>query len=50
MLIGIQVSIRAFFPMWVFLYVVQFILMPVIAKDYWYVDTYQGFYNKFLLT
>ncbi|KAF1988310.1 UNC-50 [Aulographum hederae CBS 113979] len=30
-----DVSIRAFFPLWVFLYVVQFLLMPVIAKDYW---------------
>lgn len=31
----IQVSIRAFFPVWVFLYVIQFLLMPVIARDYW---------------
>jgi hypothetical protein len=30
-----DVSIRAFFPVWVFLYVVQFLLMPVVAKDYW---------------
>ncbi|GAB7357300.1 hypothetical protein MBLNU459_g8266t1 [Dothideomycetes sp. NU459] len=30
-----DVSIRAFFPVWVFLYVVQFLLMPVIARDYW---------------
>lgn len=30
-----QVSIRAFLPVWVFLYVVQFLLMPVIARDYW---------------
>jgi len=30
-----DVSIRAFFPVWVFLYVIQFLLMPVIAKDYW---------------
>lgn len=30
-----QVSIRAFFPVWVFLYVVQFLLMPVIARDNW---------------
>jgi len=29
-----DVSIRAFFPVWAFLYLVQFILMPVIAKDY----------------
>jgi hypothetical protein len=30
-----DVAIRAFFPVWVFLYVVQFLLMPVIAKEYW---------------
>ncbi len=30
-----QVSIRAFFPIWAFLYVVQFLLMPVVAKHYW---------------
>ncbi|KAF1808918.1 UNC-50 family protein [Eremomyces bilateralis CBS 781.70] len=30
-----DVSIRAFFPVWVFLYVIQFLLMPVIARDYW---------------
>ncbi|GAB7346163.1 hypothetical protein MBLNU457_4907t1 [Dothideomycetes sp. NU457] len=30
-----DVSIRAFFPLWVFLYVVQFLLMPVISRDYW---------------
>ena len=30
-----QVSIRAFLPVWVFLYVIQFLLMPVIARDYW---------------
>ncbi|KAK8222083.1 translation initiation factor IF-2 [Zalaria obscura] len=28
-----DVSIRAFFPVWVWLYVVQFLLMPVIARD-----------------
>lgn len=32
---SIQVSIRAFFTVWVFLYVVQFLLMPVISRDYW---------------
>lgn len=31
----LQVSIRAFLPVWVFLYVIQFLLMPVIARDYW---------------
>jgi hypothetical protein len=30
-----DVSIRAFFPVWVFVYVVQFLLMPVVAKDIW---------------
>ena len=33
--IGIQVSIRAFFPVWVFLYVLQFILWPLISQRYW---------------
>ncbi|KAF2233710.1 putative integral membrane protein [Viridothelium virens] len=36
-----DVSIRAFFPIWVFLYVVQFILMPVIARDA-YVSVFFG--------
>lgn len=30
-----QVAIRAFVPVWLFLYVVQFLLMPVIASDHW---------------
>jgi hypothetical protein len=30
-----DVAIRAFFPVWVFLYVVQFILMPVVVRSYW---------------
>lgn len=30
-----DVAIRAFFPVWVWLYVVQFLLMPVVARDYW---------------
>ncbi|MCJ1425770.1 hypothetical protein MMC29_003670 [Sticta canariensis] len=29
------VAIRAFFPFWVLLYVVQFILGPLITSDYW---------------
>lgn len=33
-----DVAIRAFFPVWVFLYVVQFLLMPMVGKEYWYVD------------
>ena len=32
-----DVAIRAFFPVWVFLYVVQFLLMPVVSQEYWYV-------------
>lgn len=34
MLILYQVSVRAFLPVWVFLYVLQFLLMPLIAEDY----------------
>ncbi|EMC99962.1 hypothetical protein BAUCODRAFT_145293 [Baudoinia panamericana UAMH 10762] len=30
-----DVAIRAFLPVWVFLYVLQFLLMPLIAQDYW---------------
>ncbi|KAF2648093.1 UNC-50 family protein [Lophiostoma macrostomum CBS 122681] len=30
-----DVAIRAFVPVWVFLYVVQFLLMPVIASKHW---------------
>ncbi|KAF2769105.1 UNC-50 [Teratosphaeria nubilosa] len=30
-----DVSIRAFLPIWTFLYVLQFLLMPLIAQDYW---------------
>ncbi|KAF2730447.1 UNC-50 [Polyplosphaeria fusca] len=30
-----DVAIRAFVPIWVFLYVVQFLLMPVVASRYW---------------
>ena len=30
-----QVSIRAYLPIWAFLYVLQFLLMPLIAQDYW---------------
>lgn len=31
-----DVAIRAFVPVWVFLYFAQFLLMPVIASKYWY--------------
>ncbi|KAI9795545.1 MAG: hypothetical protein M1825_001273, partial [Sarcosagium campestre] len=30
-----DVAIRAFFPVWVFIYVVQFILMPLVSLDHW---------------
>lgn len=30
-----EIAVRAFFPVWVFLYVVQFLLMPIVARDYW---------------
>ncbi|KAL9577868.1 MAG: hypothetical protein Q9212_006092 [Teloschistes hypoglaucus] len=29
-----DVAIRAFFPVWIFIYVIQFILWPLISKDY----------------
>lgn len=29
-------AIRAFFPAWVLLYVAQFILWPLISRNYWY--------------
>jgi len=30
-----DVAIRAFVPIWVFLYVIQFLLMPLIASNFW---------------
>jgi len=30
-----DVAIRAFFPVWCFLYVVQFLVMPLVAQEYW---------------
>ncbi|KAI5855256.1 UNC-50 family-domain-containing protein, partial [Tricharina praecox] len=30
-----EISVRAFFPVWVFLYVVQFLMMPLLKNDYW---------------
>lgn len=30
-----DVSIRAYLPIWAFLYILQFLLMPLIAQDYW---------------
>ncbi|KAK3068324.1 hypothetical protein LTR53_014209 [Teratosphaeriaceae sp. CCFEE 6253] len=30
-----DVAIRAFLPLWTFLYVLQFLLLPLIARDYW---------------
>lgn len=32
-----DVAIRAFVPVWVFLYVVQFLCMPLVGTDHWYV-------------
>jgi hypothetical protein len=34
-----DVAIRAFVPVWVFLYVVQFLCMPFISTDHWYADS-----------
>jgi hypothetical protein len=31
-----DVAIRAFVPVWVFLYVVQFLCMPLIGTEHWY--------------
>ncbi|TKA77640.1 hypothetical protein B0A55_04621 [Friedmanniomyces simplex] len=30
-----DVAIRAFLPLWTFLYLLQFLLLPLIAQDYW---------------
>ena len=30
-----DVAIRAFVPVWVFLYVVQFLCMPLVGTDHW---------------
>ncbi|TKA39655.1 hypothetical protein B0A54_08292 [Friedmanniomyces endolithicus] len=30
-----DVAIRAFLPIWTFLYLLQFLLLPLIARDYW---------------
>jgi hypothetical protein len=32
-----DVAIRAFVPAWVFLYVIQFLCMPLVGTDHWYV-------------
>lgn len=31
-----DVAIRAFVPIWVFLYVIQFLCMPLVGTDHWY--------------
>jgi len=36
-----DVAIRAYFPVWVFLYVIQFIMMPLVSRDYW-ISTFLG--------
>jgi hypothetical protein len=38
-----DVAIRAFVPIWVFLYVVQFLCMPAVATDHWYVAPFYTF-------
>jgi len=30
-----EIGVRAFFPVWVFLYVIQFMMMPILVRDYW---------------
>jgi hypothetical protein len=41
-----DVAIRAFVPVWLFLYVVQFLCMPLIGTDHWYVYFHPSF-NSF---
>jgi hypothetical protein len=36
------VAIRAYLPIWVFLYILQFLLMPLIAQDYNWVSNFFG--------
>ncbi|CUS09665.1 unnamed protein product [Tuber aestivum] len=31
----LEIGVGAFFPVWVFLYVIQFLTMPVLTGDYW---------------
>jgi hypothetical protein len=38
----LQVSIRAYLPIWAFLYILQFLLMPLIAQDYSWVSNFFG--------
>lgn len=37
-----KVSIRAYLPVWVFLYILQFLLMPLIAQDYSFASNFFG--------
>ena len=37
-----QVSIRAYLPIWTFLYILQFLLMPLIAQDYSFASNFFG--------
>ncbi|KAK5173127.1 uncharacterized protein LTR77_003249 [Saxophila tyrrhenica] len=37
-----DVSIRAYLPIWVFLYILQFLLMPLIAQDYSFASNFFG--------
>ncbi|RPB15262.1 UNC-50 [Morchella conica CCBAS932] len=36
-----EIGVRAFFPVWVFLYVIQFLMMPILTRDYW-ISTFLG--------
>jgi len=31
----VDIAVRAFFPVWLFLYVIQYIMWPLLNKDYW---------------
>lgn len=37
-----QVSVRAYLPIWVFLYIIQFLLLPLIAQDYSWISNFFG--------
>ncbi|KAI5789943.1 UNC-50 [Pyronema domesticum] len=30
-----EIGVRAFFPVWVFLYVIQYFMMPLLSQNYW---------------
>ena len=37
-----DVHCNAFFPVFVWLYVVQYLIMPLLIKDYWYLGLWEG--------